>query len=59
MKELNRKGEGKTKKIKKVWEERYKEKERVEERKKARNKVKLKEWIEKQNIASKKKVKTR
>jgi hypothetical protein len=35
------------------------EKERIEERKKASNKVKSKEWMERQNIASKKKVKTR
>jgi hypothetical protein len=35
------------------------EKERIEERKKARKKVKPKEWMERQNIASKKKVKTR
>jgi hypothetical protein len=30
------------------------EKERIEERKKARNKVKSKEWMERQNIACKK-----
>jgi hypothetical protein len=35
------------------------EKKRIEERKKARNKVKSKEWMERKNIARMKKVKTR
>ncbi len=35
------------------------EKERIKERKKASKKVKSKAWMERQNIGSKKKVKTR